>query len=207
MKLEKKLKFTINSSEYIFRTLTREDVSQSYVDALKQTRGLIENVPEDIDIGWQQSYIKKVLLSPCDTICGLFLDSALIGTAGIQNLTVAGIVPRAIEMAVGYTCGCTIGIFIPGEISRGRGYGKTLVWAACYLANNCGGVEAFEASVKKNNVPSLKSFSTCGFKVTKEGADGVNIEVKIGELVKPAFVERVAIEGDDRSCPVRERMI
>ncbi len=194
MKLGKKLKFTINNSECIFRTLTPEDVSQSYINALKKTRGLIENVPEDINIEWQQSYIKEVLLSPCDTIYGLFLDSELIGTAGIQNLAVAGIATRAIEMAVGYTYGCTIGILILGEMVRGRGYGKTLVWAACYLVNNSCGVETFEAAVKKNNVPSLKSFLTCGFKVTKESSDGVNVEVKIGELVKPEFVERITIE-------------
>jgi len=194
MKLENKLKFNIRNSEYIFRTLTREDVSQSYVNALKKTRGLIENVPEDINIEWQQSYIKEILLSPCNTIYGLFLDSELIGTAGIQNLAVEGIPTRAIEMAAGYTYSCTMGIFILGEMSRGKGYGKTLVWAACYLVNNSCGVEIFEAGVKKNNIPSLKSFLTCGFKVTKEGADSVNVEVKIGELVKPDFVERIIID-------------
>ncbi len=206
MKLENKLKFNIRNNEYIFRTLTPEDVSQSYVNALKKARGLIENVPEDINIEWQRSYIKEVLLSPGDTIYGLFLDSELIGTAGIQNLAVAGTPTRAVKMAVGYTYGCILGILIIGEMLRGKGYGKTLVWAACYLANNFCGVETFEAGVKKNNLPSLKSFLSCGFKVTEENADSVSVEVKIGELVKPEFIERIIIEVDDRRSPVRERM-
>ena len=62
------------------------------------------------------------------------------------------------------------------------------------MANNCCGVETFEASMKKNNVPSLKSFLSCGFEVKKQGVDGVSIEVKIGELVKPEFVEGIIIE-------------
>ena len=194
MELEKELKFTIRNSECIFRTLTPEDVSQPYISALNRTRGLIDNVPEEINIEWQQSHIEEILQSPCDTICGLYIDSELTGTVGIQNLAIEGIAPRAIELAVGYTYGCTLGIFILNEMSRGRGYGKTLVWAACYLINNCCGVEIFEASVKKNNVPSLKSFLTCGFKVKKEGVDGINIELKINELIKPEFVEGIIIE-------------
>ena len=53
MKPREKLKFAINNSECIFRTLTPEDVSQSYVNALKKTRGLIENVPEEIKVGFK----------------------------------------------------------------------------------------------------------------------------------------------------------
>jgi GNAT superfamily N-acetyltransferase len=199
MKLEKKVKFTLRNRECVFRTLTPEDVSQVYVNALKKTRSLVENVPEDINIEWQQSYIEEVLLSPCDTICGLFLDSELIGTAGIQNLAVAGTATRAIEMAVGYTYGCTVGTFVLSEMSRGQGYGKVLLWAACYLANRCCGVETFEAGQKKSNIPAVKAGLACGFRAKKESADGVNIEVKIGELVKPELVERIVIEEDARS--------
>lgn len=194
MELEKKLKFVIDNSKCVFRTLSPEDVSQSYINSLKKTRGLIENVSEDIDIEWQQSYIKKILRSPFDTICGLFIDSELIGTSRIQNLSVDGIATRAIELAQGYTYGCTLGILVLGEVSRGKGYGGALVWAACYLANDCCGVETFEASIKKGNIASLKSFLTCGFQVKEESTDGVNVQVKIGELVKPEFIEKIIIE-------------
>jgi len=194
MKLEKELKFTIHhNSQCLFRILSPEDVSQSYINALKSSRGPIKNVPEDIDIKWQQGYIKKILQSPCDTICGLFIGSELIGTSGIQNLSAGGSDNRAIELAQGHTCGCTLGILVLDEALRGRGYGKTLVWAACYLANNCCGVGTFAASMGKTNLPSLKSFLACGFQVREESPGGVNVELKIGELVKPEFVERIIV--------------
>lgn len=105
MKLEKRLNFTIGNSECVFRTLAPGDVSQTYIDALNKARAVIDNVPEDIDIEWQRNYIEETLKSPCDTICGLFVGSELIGTAGIQNLSVGSATTRAIEMAVGYTYG------------------------------------------------------------------------------------------------------
>jgi len=194
MELLKKLKFTIGNSQCIFRTLTPEDVSPSYVDALKKTRGVIQTVPEDINIEWQRSYIQKILLSPCDTICGLFIDSKLIGTSGIQNLSVDRIANRDIELAQGYTYSCTLGILVLSEKLRGKGYGKALVWAACYLANSCCGVQTFEAGIKKCNTPSLESFLGCGFKLKGESADSVNVKVKTSELVKPGFIETIIIE-------------
>lgn len=194
LELRKTLKFIIDTSECIFRTLSPEDVSEFYAHSLRKERELLEKVPEDITIKWQQNYIKKFLLSPCDTICGLFMDSELIGTSGIQNISVNGIATRCIKMAKGYTYDCTLGIFVLSEMLRGRGYGRTLVWASCYLVNNCFGVETFKASMKKNNIPSLKSFLACGFQVKEESIDGLNVELKIGDLLKPEFIDKIIIE-------------
>ena len=40
------------------------------------------------------------------------------------------------------------------EVSRGKGYGRALVWSSCYLTNICCKVEIFKASMKKSNMPS-----------------------------------------------------
>lgn len=194
MELTKTLKFIIDNSKCVFKTLSPEDISESYINSLRDAQELLENAPEDINIKWQQNYIKKILLSPCDTICGLFIDSELIGTSGIQNLSANGIATRRVKLAQGYTYGCTLGIFVLSEMSREKGYGKTLVWASCYLANNCCGVETFEASMKKDNISSLSSFLACGFQVKKESIDGLNVELKVGELVKPEFIDKIIIE-------------
>ena len=180
MELAKSLRFIIKDSHYEFRSLSVGDVTESYVQALKRQRAYLSNSPEDINTQWQQKYVEKIRLSPSGAICGLFINSELIGTAGVQNL-------KSDKTT-------TIGIFVLDEKSRDKGYGKTLVWASCYLSNSCCNVNYLGAGMERTNVPSLKSFLACGFKIKDKDAEVYKVGLKIDELQKPNFIKKVIIE-------------
>ncbi len=44
------------------------------------------------------------------------------------------------------------------------------------------------------NVPSLKSFLACGFKIKDKNAEVYKVGLKIDELQKPNFIKKVIIE-------------
>ncbi|HBX53535.1 MAG: hypothetical protein A2275_07365 [Bacteroidetes bacterium RIFOXYA12_FULL_35_11] len=185
MKFNHRLNFFINDKQYTFRTLLPEDVSPLYVQSLNEERTFIENVPELIDINSQKEYISSILSSKHDSICGLFLENELIGTAGIQNL----LGKDQVIVVDGYTNNSTIGILVLSKAIRGIGYGKTLVWAGCLLANKCYGINIFEACMFKTNPPSLKAFLACGFSITKENLKSYNVELNIKNLNPPGFID------------------
>lgn len=195
MELGKSLSIIMNNGEgvVVFRTLRVEDVSEFYISALRKERELIENASEDITIQWQKSYVSDILISSCDTICCLCKNSELIGTAGVQNLSKSRSGNRLMPMAIGGTYDCTLGVLVIDEKERGKGYGRTLVWSSCYLVNNCLGIKVFKASIKKSNLPSLKSFLSCGFLATDEGEVSLNVELEMGHLKKPEIIERVVV--------------
>lgn len=174
MELDQKLSFHIHDELYSFRSLSALDVTKSYVQALKRQKAFLSNNPEDITIQWQKNYIEKIRSSPFDTICGLYQDSRLIGTSGIQNLT-----PLKIT---------TLGIFVLEEKCRGKGYGKSLIWSSCFLSNICLGINRYEAGIDKVNIPSLRSFLSCGFKIIFKDAKYYRVQLNIDELKKPTFI-------------------
>ena len=180
MELEKKLTFIGKDSHFTFRSLSEEDVTDSYVNALKNQRAFLTANPEKIDVFWQQKYIRDIRLSEFDTICGLFSNSVLVGTAGIQNI-------KSNETA-------TVGIFIFDPELRGKGYGKTLICSGCYLISHLFGVSIFAAGAKRTNVASWKAFLSCGFQIAREVKDSLRLILKIEELVKPEFTQKVFVE-------------
>jgi len=194
LELNKSLRFQIGSHKCLYRTLAPTDVSESYIRALKEEQQVIEHSPSNVNIEWQQGYVRETLRSSSETICGLFVGSELIGTSGIQNLSPGKDANRWIELACGGTYDCTLGILVFSQISRGRGYGKTLVWASCFLSNSSYGIETFKASMKKHNVASLKSFLACGFQVNGESENGFNVELSFGELKMPGDVNNVSLD-------------
>ena len=106
---------------------------------------------------------------------------------------------RKIKMAVGSTSNCTIGIFVLDHIMRGRGYGKTLVWASCYLCCLQVGITHFEAGALKQNTASLKAFLGCGFKISEQNEVRATLELDVIELVQPESVKRVVFEENSNS--------
>jgi RimJ/RimL family protein N-acetyltransferase len=180
MEFTKKLGFVIEEKPGLFRSLRAEDVTEAYVQALRKQRSYLCNNPEDITIHWQQDYIEKIRSSPHNAICGLFLGSELIGTAGMQNIK------------RGETT--TFGIFIIDTESRGKGYGKTLVWSSCYLLSKVYLIESFGAGMEKANIPSLKSFFACGFKIVEEDAKFFKVGLNAQELHTPPFIKDVVLE-------------
>ena len=87
MKLQETLSVIIDHKKHVFRTLLPEDVSKAYINALKTERKLIEYASIRTNIGSQKRYVERILESTSDAICGLFLNSELIGTSGMQNLS------------------------------------------------------------------------------------------------------------------------
>ncbi|NQT72706.1 MAG: hypothetical protein HQ553_08035 [Chloroflexi bacterium] len=119
----------------------------------------------------------------------------MIGTSGIQNMGNDRTSNRSIQLAVGSTYDSTLGILVLDPKSRGKGYGKTLVWASCYLVSQCRSIEAFKASVKGDNAPSLQSFLTCGFRIEAENAASYNVGLALGDLLKPEFINDFKLES------------
>ena len=167
-----------------FRTLHDSDVSKEYVDGLKQQTKYLMNIPKNVSISSQKKYVKDALYSKDDTICGLFINNKLVGTAGIQSST---LYLQYIEVPAKFVA--TIGFFLFDKNYRGMKLGTTLVWAATYLYHNCVQVEWFGAGMEKENIPSLKSFLSCGYRKIYEDKENCKVLLNYSELTKPRFIK------------------
>ena len=188
MELDKSLFFKIKDMNCEFRTLYDSDVSKEYVDGLKHQTKYIINIPKDVSISSQKKYVKDVLCNKYDTICGLFINNKLVGTAGIQSST---LYLQYIEVPAKFVA--TIGIFLFDQNYRGMKLGTTLVWAATYLYHNCVQVEWFGAGMEKENIPSLKSFLSCGFRKIYEDKKHYRVLINISDLKNSEFVKGVIV--------------
>lgn len=179
MELDKTLSFLIDGKVFLFRSLTEEDVTQSYVDALRRQRAFLDNNPAGIDMQWQRKYILDIRKSKWNAICGLFANSRLIGTSGIQNI-------KRGEQT-------TLGIFLLNLEDRGKGYGKLLAWASCYFINHLLGIDNFRAGVKKSNDASWRSFMACGFQIVQERQGSYTLVLPIVELRTLKYITDINI--------------
>ena len=180
MKFGKKIEFFHKDKECELRTIFDFDVTDNYILGLQNENKYLDNIPINVNKDSQMKYINSIIESEKDTICGLFVDSELIGTAGIQGIDADST--------------STIGIFIFDQSVRGQGFGKTIVWASCFLANLCNGVTCFGAGMKKTNIPSLRSFLSCGFQIVEETSDIYKVTLKIKNLLQPSFISKINIE-------------
>ena len=188
MELNKFLSFKIYDLRCEFRTLHDSDVKKEYVDGLRKQTEYIENIPEDMSISKQQEYIQEILFSESDTICGLFINNELVGTAGIQSfvnfLQYVDVPADSIS---------TIGIFIFDKNYLNMGLGKILVWSSAHLFHICTQSEWFGAGMAKENIPSLKSFLSCGFAQVYEDKESCRVLLNYSELIKPEFISELSI--------------
>jgi len=173
MELNHKLVFKIESDIAEFRCLKPTDGDSSYIVGLKNQPGFINYNPKSITLKKQQDYVYKIGKSQTDIICGLFINSILIGTAGIQTQL---------------TEHPTIGIFIFHKDKRGKGLGKTILWSGSYLINQSIGIKYINANMDKNNIPSLKSFLSCGYKIIEENMSEYWVGIDEKDLLKPTFI-------------------
>jgi len=181
MELKKSLRFAVqNENSFMFRSLHEDDVSKDYVAALNLERTYLLNNPADLDIEWQREYVRRIRLTEFDAICGLFAKTSLIGTAGIQSVS------REEK-------GTTFGIFVLDKESRGKGYGKTLVWATCYLINKLFGIRRYRAGAEPANASSVRSFLSCGFVLSDSKQGKCRLEMNFTNLRKPEFISNILI--------------
>ena len=159
MELDKKLFFKINKFSCEFRCIKENDISIEYINGLNKDDRNIQNVQKVTTKLSQKKYIKKIILSKNNIICGLFINGTLVGPAGIQFGK-----PFFDFVQTPYEHVTSIGIFIFSEEFRRMGLGKTLVWAATFLSYHSFKEVNFGAGMLKNNTPSFKSFLSCGFR-------------------------------------------
>jgi RimJ/RimL family protein N-acetyltransferase len=175
MKLGWALHLQLGTERCLFRTLSAEDVTDSYVSALQHQREYLTSNPESITLQWQQDYVRSILASVADTIAGLFVEGILVGTTGMQGIREGGV--------------STIGVFVLSPERRGRGYGKTLVWAASAMIGRSVRFERVEAGTDKSNEASLRSFLACGFSVRGETPrGGIRLSLTPADLRRPASI-------------------
>jgi|TARA_B100000315_G_scaffold257376_1_gene306032 hypothetical protein len=188
MELNKSLSFKIYDLICEFKTLHNVDVKKEYVDGLREQSEIMENIPADVSISKQQKYIQEILLSEGDTICGLFINNKLVGTAGIQSFVNF---LQYVDVLADSIAG--IGIFIFNKNYRSMGLGKTLVWSSAHLFHNCTQSKWFGAGMAKENVASLKSFLACGFAQVYEDEESCRVLLNYSELIKPKFISEISI--------------
>jgi hypothetical protein len=191
MELDKSLKFKLHDMVCNFRMINEADVNQYYVDGLKKQNKYIENIPTNVSITRQKNYIKNTLKSKKDTICGLLFNDALVGTAGIQ-LSFSESFLKDITTDVDEIA--TVGIFVFNNKYRGIGLGKVLIWAATYLFHYCIKTEWFGAGMGKENIPSYKSFLSCGYQEVLNEDKYYKVMINISDLKKPKFVKEEMIK-------------
>jgi len=190
MELEKLLTFEIKDKKLLFRTIVESDVTEDYVTGLREQAEYIENIPNNINISNQKEYVNNTNFSEYNTICGLFLDEVLVGTAGVQ-LSLSDSFLKNIDIQVAMLA--TVGIFIFNKSYRGMGLGKILVWASTYLFHECTRIEWFGAGMAKENIPSLKSFLSCGFQKVYEDYEVCKTLLNQSNLVTPSFIHGVKL--------------
>ena len=184
MELKKSILFKIIDYNCEFRTLNESDINQDYVSGLKEQKIYIENIPIHVSISSQKKYINNIIYSKGDTICGLFINNELVGTAGVQSSTSYS---QYIEIPAEYVA--SIGIFLFNKGYRGMGLGKTLVWSATYLCHNSIQADWFGAGMAIENIPSLQSFLSCGFRQIYEDEENCIVLLNYPELTKPEIIQ------------------
>ena len=183
MELRRALFFKINNMNCEFRTINETDVSQDYVNGLRKQTEYIENIPAEVSISKQKNYIKNVLSSEGNTICGLFINEALVGTSGVQS-SIKFL--QYIDAPAEYVS--TIGIFVFNSSYRGKGLGKTLVWASTYLYHKCTSAVWFGAGMSRENISSANSFTSCGYRIVRDNEENYKVVLNISKLIKPYFI-------------------
>jgi len=196
LELKNSISFEISDFTCELGSLNESDVNQSYVNGLKEQTEYIENIPIHVNVSSQKKYINDILNSEGDTICGLFINNELVGTAGVRSST-----SFLKHTEVPAECVVTIGIFLFYKSYRGMGLGKTLVWGTTYLCHNSFQAEWFGAAMARGNIPSLKSFLSCGFSEISQDEEIIRVLLNYSELKRPEFIKHVAIHGvNQRTC-------
>ena len=188
MKLDRSLKFTANGLNCEYRSLSERDVTNEYVNGVRQQTRYLKYIPTDVSADTQRQYIYEKRISPNDSINGFFVNTRLIGTAGTQlSSNYLGYTNTSVDSVT------TIGIFIFCPRWRRLGLGAILVWATTYLLHHCAGKEWFGAGMEKENIPSLKSFLSCGYEQVYEDDDNYRVLLNFQNLIKPKLITNESI--------------
>jgi hypothetical protein len=188
MELDRSIFFNLNDRCCEFRNLHPTDVSGEYIHGLKKQNKYLMNVPQKISFESQKNYIEKIIFSNNDCIFGIFVNNDLIGTSGIQLSQNLSKYVNSFEEKI-----ATIGIFIFHKKILSSGFGKILVWSSTYLYHFCTGTKWFGAGMENENIPSIKSFLSCGFNKSSYINGITRVYINYEDLIKPDNITNTSI--------------
>jgi hypothetical protein len=192
MELAATLLFEAKQMACEFRPLNQADVTHEYVEGLKESQAILKRVSAKVSMRSQQKYINRIKASKNEIIYGLFFNKELVGTSGVQ--VSRNFLNGLINVEDG---AATIGILLFHKRYIGLGFGKFLVWASALLFHKSARTNWFGADMTRDNIPSLKSFLSCGFRRFDEDDRLLKVALHFPELVKPSFITKVAISKLD----------
>ena len=144
MELDKCLALSLRAEKCLFRVVFPREVTESYIIGLREQRRYLINTNKKLSLLEQSTYVARILESPNDLLMGLFVKGELVGTSGIQ--TFGEPCQEGISSDASYA---TMGVFVFDPSDRGKGHGKTMIWAGVYLLNSTLKMSIFRAGLKK----------------------------------------------------------
>ena len=199
MELEKSIFFKINTFACKFRSLNESDVTEKYIDGLREQKEYLENAPISLSVSGQKKYINDMIVSEGDTICGLFLNQELVGSTRVQLTTDFS---EYVDDPEDYVA--AIGIFFSIEITETSAWVKLLSgqWrvSSTIPLRLIGLVRD-----RQQNISPLKSFLSCGTRKVYEDKEILRVLLHFYELMKPDCITDEVIREVDQPARSRSR--
>jgi len=190
MDLDRYLAFSLRAGKCQFRVVLPHEVTESYIIGLRAQKRYLINTNKKISLTAQSDYVARILESPDGLLMGLFVEGELVGTSGIQ--TFGEPCQEGISSDASYA---TMGVFVFNLSDRGKGYGKAMIWAGVYLLNSTLKMNSFRAEMEKQNIPSFRTFLSCGFRKYEEVGSTFKLSLMIDQLKKPAFITDISVSS------------
>ena len=190
MELDKYLAFFLRAEKCEFRVMLPHEVTEKYIVGLREQGQYLENANKKISVPEQSAYVARILESPDDLLMGLFVEGELVGTSGIQ--TFGEPCQEGISSDASYAA---MGVFVFNPSDRGKGYGKTMIWAGVYLLSSTLGIGTFRAGMERQNIPSFGTFLSCGFRKYEVIGSAFKLSLMIDQLKKPAFITDISVSS------------
>ena len=70
-----------------------------------------------------------------------------------------------------------------------------MIWAGVYLLNSTLKMSIFRAGMEKQNIPSFRTFLSCGFRKYEEVGSTFKLSLMIDQLKKPAFITDISVSS------------
>ena len=190
MDLDRYLAFSLRAGKCQFRVVLPHEVTESYIIGLRAQKRYLINTNKKISLTAQSDYVARILESPDGLLMGLFVEGELVGTSGIQMFGKP--CQEGISSDASYA---TMGVFVFNLSDRGKGYGKAMIWAGVYLLNSTLKMNSFRAEMEKQNIPSFRTFLSCGFRKYEEVGSTFKLSLMIDQLKKPAFITDISVSS------------
>ena len=190
MDLDRYLAFSLRAGKCQFRVVLPHEVTESYIIGLRAQKRYLINTNKKISLTAQSDYVARILESPDGLLMGLFVEGELVGTSGIQ--TFGEPCQEGISSDASYAA---MGVFVFNPSDRGKGYGKTMIWAGVYLLSSTLGIGTFRAGMERQNIPSFGTFLSCGFRKYEVIGSAFKLSLMIDQLKKPAFITDISVSS------------